>query len=137
MDLMASMNISASGMRAQSARMKITAENIANADAAIGPNGTEPYRPQRAVFQSALDKATGAHAVQLTNIQEENDATAFKESYDPEHPLANEKGIVLLPNIDTQLESLNMRESARAYEANMAAMESAKEMFARSLDLLR
>ena len=135
MDLLQSMNVSAGGMAAQSARMKMISENIANADSVISDTG-EAYRRKQIQFKAELDKATGLTNVKVDKITEDTE-TPLKQVYQPSHPAADARGFVMYPNVDTMVETVDMRESARMYEANMQAIESAKTMMARSLDLLK
>ncbi len=135
MDLMQSINISASGMAAQSTRMKILSENIANADSVVTEEGG-PYRRQTVNFEAYLDRNTGTTKVRVSEIGKDykND---FKRVYEPGNPYADAQGFVAYPNVSPTLERADMREASRAYEANMTAIETAKQMMVRSLDLLR
>lgn len=135
MDLLESISISASGMSAQSQRIKMITENIANADSVVGKNG-EPYRKKEIYFQAEVDKATGATYVKVDKIEEDR-KTPFKAAYQPSHQLADENGFVMYPNVNTTVENINLREASRSYEANMAAIETSRDMIARSLDMLR
>ncbi|MDD9912544.1 MAG: flagellar basal body rod protein FlgC [Alphaproteobacteria bacterium] len=135
MDLLKAMDVSAGGMAAQSARVKMIAENIANADSVITDEGTA-YRRKQIQFKADLDKASGLTHVHIDRIIED-DKTPFRKVYEPSHPAANDQGFVLYPNVDTMVETVDLREATRMYEANMQAIESAKEMMARSMDLLR
>ena len=134
MDLMQSMNTSASGMRAQSTRMNIISENIANAQSVISEDGG-PYRRQLVFFQ-AVQNAQGAPEVKVSRVQKDYQ-TPLKMQYDPTHPLADDRGFVAMPNVSTNLENADMREASRAYEANMSAITTAKDMMQRSIDILR
>ncbi len=135
MDLLQSINISSSGMAAQSARLKMLSENIANADSVVTENG-QPYRRKIMTFETVLDKQSGLQKVQIAKVTEDT-KTPMKNVFEPSHPMADEKGFVSYPNVNTLVESLDMREASRMYEANMQAIESAKTMMARSMDLLR
>lgn len=135
MDLMKSVGVSASGMAAQSMRMQMIAENIANADSVTSPEGG-PYRRKQIFFQTELDKATGLQKVKVSGVERDYQ-TPLKTEYNPASPYAGADGFVEMPNVNTSEENVNMRAASRAYEANMAAIESAKQMMARSLDLLR
>ncbi|MBA4000138.1 flagellar basal body rod protein FlgC [Brevundimonas sp.] len=127
------MNIAASALRAQQSRMRIIAENIANAQSTALVAGGEPYRRQMPVFQTrALDGGTG---VQLAAVRP--DMGEFRSEYDPSHPAANEAGYVMRPNVDTLVEAMDMREAQRAYEANLNVIETARSMDTRILDLLK
>lgn len=136
MDLRASMATSMGGMRAQSMRMAVVAENIANADSVTGGANGGPYQRKILTFTSEVDRATG-----MTNVvagkPTQDTKSPNRVTYDPSHPMANENGLVTLPNVNTLKENIDMREASRLYEANMAAVESAKQMMVRSLDLLR
>jgi flagellar basal-body rod protein FlgC len=135
MDLMKSVQVSASGMAAQSTRMQMISENIANADSLITETG-EPYRRKLITFEAEINRATGLTEVQVKHIKSDYE-TPFKKEYAPHHPLADDKGFISKPNVTTLLESVDMRSATRAYEANMSAIESAKEMMVKSLDMLR
>lgn len=139
MDLMQNMNISAGGMFAQSQRMKVVAENIANADSvqAEGTTGPgSPYRAKQIYFQSVLNRHTGATEVQISAVKPDMQ-TPLRPVYKPGHDLADARGFVMYPNVDSTLESINMREAQRSYEANLAAIETSRDMMTRTLDLMR
>ena len=127
------MAVAASALKAQSSRMRIIAENIANAQSTALVAGGEPYRRQMPVFQTqALDGGTG---VQLAEVRP--DMGDFRMEYDPSHPAANDQGYVMRPNVDTLVEAMDMREAQRAYEANLNVIETARSMETRTLDLLK
>lgn len=127
------MAAAATALRAQQSRMRIIAENIANAESTALQPGGEPYRRRVPVFQAReLDGATG---VALTQVRD--DPSDFRLEYDPQHPAANAEGYVLRPNVDTLIESMDMREAQRAYEANLNVIETARAMEQRTLDLLK
>lgn len=135
MDLMQAVSVSASGMAAQSTRMQVISENIANAESVVGENGN-PYRRKVMHFESALNKQTGMTEVKVSEIAQDN-TTPLRHVYNPNHALADENGFVAMPNVDVFLEQVDMRDATRAYQANMAAIEAAKEMMVRSIDTLR
>ena len=142
------LEISASGLTAQRLRMDVTAENLANAQTTKGADG-QPYRRKEVVlrevaqggFGAQLTAAMGTGAntrpggVEVAEIA--TDQTAGKMVYDPSHPDANAQGYVQMPNVDTVTEMVDLIDSSRAYEANVTAMQSAKQMFTKTLDLLR
>lgn len=136
MDLQASTAISASGLRAQNARMKVIAENIANADSTINAAGTGPYQRKMIAFKAHMDKASGAASVKVDRVGTDQ-KTPYRLAFEPGHPLADEQGLVKYPNVDIAIESADMREATRAYEANLMAIDTARQMMSRSLDLLR
>lgn len=135
MDLMQSINISASGMAAQSTRMKVISENIANADSVISAEGG-PYRRQTVTFTSYLDRNTGTTKVRVDNVGRDY-KNPMKKMYEPGSQYADAQGFVAYPNVSSMHEKVDMKEASRAYEANMTAIETAKQMMVRSLDLLR
>lgn len=125
--------IAASALRAQQARMRIIAENLANADSTSKTAGGDPYRRQAPVFEPT--RVDGAKGVRMSKV--EPDQSQFREEYDPGHPSANAEGYVKLPNVDPLVEALDMKEAQRAYEANLNVIETARAMEMRTLDLLK
>ena len=148
MSMFGGMEISGSALTAQRLRMNVTAENIANAETTKGADGN-PYRRkevtlqsvgQAGTFGSQLSRAMGSSGVapggvQATEITE--DQTNGKLVYDPSHPDADEQGYVRMPNVDTVTEMVDLIDAQRAYEANVTAMSAAKQMFAKTLEILR
>jgi len=130
----AAMSIAASALRAQQARMKVIAENIANADSTSTAAGGDPYRRQSPVFQPQK-LANGVMGVSMTGARE--DQTPFKSEYDPGNPAADARGYVKTPNVDALVEALDMRAAQRAYEANLNVIETARSMQSRTLDILK
>jgi flagellar basal-body rod protein FlgC len=134
MDFSKSMAVIASGMRAQSARMKIIAENIANANSTAQTPGGDPYRRKIATVTSDFDRELGANLVQAGKPI--TDTSDFRTRYDPGNPNADGRGYVKLPNVDGLVEIMDMREAQRSYEADLTAMDATKSMLARTVDLL-
>jgi flagellar basal-body rod protein FlgC len=135
MDILGSMNISAGGMYAEAQRMKVASENIANADSVESADGSGPYRAKQVTFKSVLDRRTGATNVVVSRISKDMQ-TPLQPVYDPGNKLANAQGFVMHPNVDMTVETVNMREAQRSYEANLAAINVSKDMAGRTLDLL-
>ncbi|PZP40618.1 MAG: flagellar basal body rod protein FlgC [Pseudomonas fluorescens] len=135
MDMLQSINTSASGMFAQSMRMKVASENIANADSVQNAQGTGPYRAKQVVFQTVLNRATGQMDVKART--QEDMTTPMNVVYNPGSDMADARGFVTMPNVNGTLENINMREAQRSYEANMAAITTAREMATRTFDMLR
>lgn len=135
MDITKSMATAASGMRVQTDRMRIIAENIANASSTSDVNGGTPYQRQVVTFKQAIDEATGASVVRVGRVV--RDTSDFRLSYNPGHPGANAAGYVEMPNVNPLIELTDMREAQRAYEANLNVIDAARTMMARTLDLLR
>ena len=149
MGLFDAIDISGSGLSAERLRMDVTAENLANAQTTRGPNGG-PYQRKEVVLQTAqpngfasqLAAATGSvqggqtpGGVQAVGIVA--DPTAPKQVYDPGHPDANAEGYVEMPNVNSVTEMVDLISASRGYEANVTAMQTAKQMFSKTLDILR
>jgi flagellar basal-body rod protein FlgC len=150
MGLFDAIDASGSGLSAERLRMDVTSENLANAETTKGADG-QPYRRKEVVLQEAdatgtsfasvLSSAQGSAAgrsvngVKVTGIVE--DSSALKRIYDPGHPDADKDGYVTMPNVNTVTEMTDLISSSRAYEANVTAMQTAKQMFSKTLDLLR
>lgn len=125
--------IAATALRAQQARMRIIAENMANAQSVSRQPGGDPYRRQIPVFTPT--KTDAGQGVRMSRV--EPDRKDFRSVYDPSHPSADAKGYVKLPNVDTLIEALDMKEAQRAYEANLNMIETARAMDMRTLDMLK
>lgn len=135
MDFAKTFAIATSGLKAQSGRMKVIAENIANADSTGPAPGTDPYRRKIVSFSSALDRELQARTVALGRVQ--NDLSQFSVRHEPGHPAADDKGNVKYPNVNTMIETVDMREAQRSYEANLNVIGATRRMIARTLELLR
>lgn len=135
MDFAKTFAIAASGLKAQSGRMKVIAENIANADSTGITPGADPYRRKIVSFSSALDKELQARTVALGRVQ--NDLSQFSVRHEPGHPAADQNGNVKYPNVNTMIETVDMREAQRSYEANLNVIGATRRMIARTLELLR
>jgi flagellar basal-body rod protein FlgC len=135
MDLTTAMTVAASGMRAQSSRMRTISENIANANSAATSPGADPYRRKIATMQSEFDRTLGATLVEPGKPVA--DMSDFREQYDPGNPAADKQGYVKLPNINPLIEIMDMREAQRSYEADLTVMEASKTMLSRTVDLLK
>jgi flagellar basal-body rod protein FlgC len=125
--------IAASALRAQQARMRIIAENLANANSTSRTKGGDPYRRQAPVFEPT--NVSGAQGVKMSRV--EGDQKPFRTEYEPGNPSADANGYVKLPNVDPLVEALDMREAQRAYEANLNVIDTARAMEQRTLDLLK
>jgi flagellar basal-body rod protein FlgC len=134
MDFSTSMSVAASGLRTQSERMKVIAENIANASSTSPTPGGDPYRRKIATQTSNFDRELGASVVKSGKPIE--DKSEFRTQYDPGNPNADKQGYVKLPNVDSLVEIMDMREAQRSYEADLTAMDATKSMLARTVDLL-
>jgi flagellar basal-body rod protein FlgC len=124
-----------SGMSTQAVRMRVAAENIANASSTAAVPGGDPYRRKLVSFRQALDRGTGAQLVRTDSIS--GDQRAFRTQYDPSHPAADAQGYVKLPNVDTLVEQADLRTAQRSYEAGLAVMQQARALYGKTLDILR
>lgn len=127
--------VAASGMRAQGERLKVVAENVANAGSTGATPGAEPYQRKTLAFEEMIDRDSGASMVRITALGRDN--APFGREYDPAHPAANAEGYVLTANVNPLLEMSNMREASRSYEANLNMFEAGRRMRGQILDLLR
>ena len=133
-DLKTSINIAASGMRAQSERLKVIAENIANAES-INMQGGDPYRRKTISFKNVFDATVGTNVVKVDNIGLDN--SPYKLKYNPGHPAADESGYVKMPNVNTMIESIDQKEAQRSYEANLVTIDTSRSMISKTLELLK
>ncbi len=135
MDLIASIKVAASGLRAQGGRMRIIAENLANANSLSQKPGGDPYRRRIAVIENRFDDVLNAYTVR--NGRYKLDSKPFGQKYDPGHPAANEKGYVKTSNVNSLIESVDLREAQRSYEANLNVITSSRQMLARTIEILK
>jgi flagellar basal-body rod protein FlgC len=134
-DFARSMGIATSALRAQSGRMRVISENIANADSTAPTPGGDPYRRKVPTFSSALDRALDAKVVSLGRIR--TDQSAFNTRYEPSNPAADATGYVKYPNVNPTIEMTDMREAQRSYEANLNIISATRRMIQRTLDILK
>lgn len=135
MEALKTMAIAWSGMRAQAGRMRVVAENLANANSTGATPNDPPYRRQIPTFKDQLDRASGVELVRLGKTVK--DKSNFKMRFDPSHPAADATGYVKLPNVDPLIETMDMREAMRNYEANLDVIQAARSMITKTIDLLR
>ena len=135
MDFSTSMAVAAAGLKAQSDRMKTIAENIANANSASPTAGGDPYRRKIATVTSSFDRELNATLVK--SGQPVADTSEFRTQYDPGNPAADAQGYVKLPNVNSLVEIMDMREAQRSYEADLSVMDATKAMLTRTVDLLK
>ena len=134
-DLQKSSQIAISGMKAQTERLRVISENLANADSlARTPDGL-PYQRKVVSFKSELDRANGVNRVKVDKVRKDN--AEFHLLYDPKLPAAFREGYVLAPNITPLIEMMDMREAQRSYEANLSVIQSSRELLSKTVDLLR
>lgn len=135
MDFVKSIFIAASGLKAQNGRMRIIAENIANADSTGRTPQEDPYRRKIPTFSAELDRKLQAEVVELGPV--EFDRSEFKTRYEPGHPAADERGYVRTPNVETLVEMVDMREAQRSYEANLNLISATRRMLQKTIEILR
>ncbi|MCQ4634143.1 MULTISPECIES: flagellar basal body rod protein FlgC [Shinella] len=133
--LIASLKVAASGLEAQSTRIRIVSENLANARSTGDTPGADPFRRKTVTFAAELDRATGAALVEVERLGV--DEGEFSTEYDPGNPAANEQGIVKMPNVNMLVEMADMREANRSYEANLQSIKQSRDLISATIDLLR
>lgn len=134
-DIAKASRIASAGLKAQAKRLRVVAENMANADSLAKTPGAEPYRRKVITFKSAMDRETGTELVKVDKTL--RDTSDFGRRYDPGHPAADASGYVMTPNVNPLVEVMDMREAQRTYEANLNVISMSREMTARTLDLLK
>lgn len=135
MDLNRAIGLAAAGMKAQAGRMRVISENIANADSTARLPGGDPYRRKVPTLKSSFSDELSAQVVTLGRV--ERDLSDFRVKHEPGNPLADAKGNVLLPNVNSLIEQTDMRDAQRSYEANLNMVGAARRMIARTLEILR
>jgi flagellar basal-body rod protein FlgC len=128
------MNVAASALRAQQSRMRVIAENMANADSVSKTAGGDPYRRQIPVFTPSVQPG-GLPGVAMSSVA--GDTTPFRSEFQPGHPSADAKGYVKMSNVNPLVEALDMKDAQRAYSANISVIETARAMDADALQLLK
>jgi flagellar basal-body rod protein FlgC len=134
-DFLSSLKIAATGLHAQDARMRVIAENLANADSTGKTPGADPYRRRIPTFQAVMDDDAGGEVVQVGPVAE--DMSEFETKYDPGNPGADKSGYVKYPNVDPLIEATDMREAQRTYEANLNVVTVTRQMLGQTIDLLK
>lgn len=133
--LQISSRLAGAGLEAQSMRLRVISENLANAQSTGKTPGSDPYSRKTITFKTELEKVSGAASVRVKEIG--TDQTPFKVEYDPGNPAADENGYVKLPNVSILIEMADMREANRSYEANLQMIKQTRSMIASLIDLLR
>lgn len=134
-ELQKAMHIAASGMLAQNVRVRVISQNLANADSLATQPGELPYRRQTVSFRDELNRALGTNTVKVHEIGV--DKSPFDSKLDPGHPAADENGYVLLPNVKSMIEMVDLRAAQRSYQANLRVVDIARTMVSRTLELLK
>ncbi|HSV28050.1 MAG TPA: flagellar basal body rod protein FlgC [Candidatus Omnitrophota bacterium] len=124
-----------SGMKAQTQRLRVISENLANADSLAQTPEGKPYQRKVVSFKDELDRANGVTRVKVDKVR--NDQSEFQRRFDPNHPAADRDGYVLAPNVNPLIEMMDMREAQRSYEANLQVISSSRNMLSRTVEMLR
>lgn len=135
MELDKSLGIAFAGMTAQSERLKVIAENLANADSTAQTPGADPYKRKVITFEDTFNRALGVDTVKVAGVHSID--SGFGRLYEPGNPAADANGYVKTPNVNSITEMMDMREAQRSYEANLNVIDAAKAMLSRTIDLLR
>lgn len=133
--LSASLKVAGAGLAAQSARLRVVAENMANAQSTGNAPGADPFRRKTISFVNELDRAAGVRLVRVNAVGV--DPTPFIIERDPGNPAADENGDVKRPNVNLLVEMGDMREANRSYEADLQIMKQSRDLMAMTIDLLK
>ena len=133
--IISSLKIAASGLEAQSNRLRIVSENVANARSTGETPGSDPYRRKTVTFESEMDRLSGAELVRIGRYGV--DRSDFTIEQDPGNPAADADGYVKMPNVNMLVEMSDMREANRSYEANLQVIKQSRELISMTIDLLR
>ena len=133
--LQLSLKVAASGLEAQSNRVRVVSENLANHDSTGNTPGAVPYTRKTISFSTMLDREAGANLVHVDRVGLDN--SPYRLEFDPSHPAADAKGYVKHPNVNMLTELADMREANRSYEANLQVIKQAQELISLTIDLLR
>ena len=134
MDFQKSLAIAAAGLKAQSGRMRVISENIANAESTAQQAGGDPYRRRIPTFRNELDAALGVRVVGLGRVA--TDPSDFHTRYEPGHPSADAAGNVKYPNVNLVIETTDMRDAQRSYDANVNVITATRRMLQRTISIL-
>ena len=133
--LQVTLTVAASGLHAQSRRLTIVSQNLANAEATGTTPGSDPYVRKTISFDSEFDSVMSANLVKVDSV--DLDRAPFRVEHNPGHPAADANGYVKLPNVNMLVEMADMREANRSYLANLQVIKRAREMISMTIDLLR
>ena len=133
--LSASLKVSSTGLEAQSVRLRVVSENLANARSTGDTPGADPYRRKTVSFGEILDRGLGVETVEIKKIGV--DRTSFITEHDPGNPAADQNGMVKYPNVNILVEMADMREANRSYEANLQSIRQTRDLISSTIDLLR
>ncbi len=125
-------NIASSAMSAQSQRLNVVASNLSNADSVTNSSG-EPYRGRQVVFSTLQANADGASGVKVAGVV--HDASPMKKTFEPSHPLADEDGYIIKPNVNIVDEMVNMMSASRSYQNSVDIMNTTKSLLQKTLTI--
>ncbi|MER9421736.1 flagellar basal body rod protein FlgC [Mesorhizobium sp. M0317] len=133
--LTSALKIAASGLSAQSDRLRVVSENLANAQSTGNTPGADPYRRKTISFVSELDRASGGTTVEVNSI--DRDPSDFPVEFQPGNEAADDKGYVKMPNVNVLVEMADMSEANRSYEANLQVIKQARDLISMTIELMR
>jgi flagellar basal-body rod protein FlgC len=133
--LSTAMKVAATGLTAQSERLRVVSENLANAQSTGDAPGADPYQCKTVSFAAELDRGSGASLVDIAAV--ERDPSDFPLEYMPGHEAADAAGYVKMPNVNPLIEMADMREANRSYEANLQVIKQARDLINMTIDLMR
>jgi flagellar basal-body rod protein FlgC len=133
--LQAALKIGASGLEAQSNRIRIVSENLANSQSTGQTPGSDPYTRKTINFESVLDETSGANLVKVGRIEQPRGT--YRIEHNPGHPAADANGYVKLPNVDVLVEMADMREANRSYSANLQVIKQARDLISMTIDMMK
>ena len=133
--LQAALRVAGSGLSAQSARLRVVSENLANAQSTGATPGSDPYRRKTISFENTFDRVAGQSIVGVKSVGE--DPSDFIIQQDPGNPAADEKGAVKMPNVNMISEMSDMREANRSYEADLQVIKQSRDLISMTIDLLK
>lgn len=135
-ELYNAITLSTHGMKAQSTRVRVISENLANSDTAAARPNENPYTRKTITFKNTLDRTIDANTVEVSKIRDDT-KKPYPVKYMPDHPGADANGYVKMPNVDSVVELMDMREAQRSYEANLGMLDQSRSMINRTIDMLR
>lgn len=135
-ELYNAITLSTHGMKAQSTRIRVISENLANADTAAAQPSENPYTRKTITFKNVMDRTIDANTVEVSKIRDDV-KRPYPVKFMPDHPGADASGYVKMPNVDALVEMMDMREAQRSYEANLGVLDQSRGMINRTIDLLR
>ena len=133
--LSAAMKVAGSGLEAQSTRLRVVSENIANARSTGDTPGADPYRRKTVTFGAEVDRANDVTTVGVKKVG--SDKAKFVEEFDPDSPAADAKGYVKMPNVNVLVEMADMREANRSYEANLQTIKQSRDLINSTIEMLK